>query len=137
MRASYDFGTACTLRLAEDDAPDGIAFVLLDTDTGAFLGCPDTGCALPLLVRPAAGEARRIAAVGTGKTLCLLTKIYKYCEDKQFLTKELFNNILLILKYLKYYNNNIEQITNSSATTELNNQLPFLTSPIVMDQATL
>ena len=52
MRASHDSGVACTLRLSAEDAPDGVAFVVLDADTGAMLGCPDTGCVLLLLVSP-------------------------------------------------------------------------------------
>ena len=48
LRASHDSGVACTLRLSAVDAPDGVAFVLLDADTGAMFACPDTGCVLPL-----------------------------------------------------------------------------------------
>ena len=48
LRASHDSGVACTLRLSADDAPDGVAFVLFDADTGAMLGCSETGCVLPL-----------------------------------------------------------------------------------------
>jgi hypothetical protein len=71
LRASHDSGVACTLRLSADDAPDGLAFVLLDAGTGAMLGCPETGSVLPLCVAlPATAPGARLTTASPQRRVC-------------------------------------------------------------------
>ena len=70
LRASHDSGVACTLRLSAVDAPDGVAFVLLDADTGAELWSaklPFAGTAPPAVYEVAGRQYIVITSTGGGR----------------------------------------------------------------------